>query len=169
VSRPAHPELASYAEHPSAREILTVVCSLPADDADIYLPADVATAADRHALSYGDLRTLQRQLETLERATSWIRERPRSSCAREMRDQVEHQGACNTQEGDLLRWAFAFEALSERLLAADQKLEALERDKARLMDLVISVSNEITKAADDDNVTANRAFEWADQLLSEGT
>ena len=117
-------------EHPTAREILAIIAALPADDSDIYYPVDVATAADRHALSYGDLRTLQRQIEQLERATRWASERPRSSCAREMRDQAEHQGACNTQEDDLLRWAFALEALSERLLAADQRIEQLERERA---------------------------------------
>ena len=59
--------MAKPAEHPSPRETLAVICSLPADDADIYLPADVATGPDAHALTYGDLRTLQRQLEALER------------------------------------------------------------------------------------------------------
>lgn len=39
----------------------------------------------------------------------------RSKIAREMLDQLHYQGACNTQEDDLERWAFAADALAEAI------------------------------------------------------
>lgn len=56
------------------------------------------------------------------------REQARSACAREMRDQIEHQGACNTCEEDLERWAFSFEAIQcMRVEAEAQLAEANEQ------------------------------------------
>lgn len=98
--------------------------------------AEVVGRREEVTRLHGEMGKLRAQLAVARVELTRYREQSRSACAKEMRDQVEHQGACNTCEDDLERWAFSFEAIQ----CMRSEAEAQLAEARALLDEVASTS-----------------------------